>query len=291
MHPDEIATDEALVRRLLAAQFPDWKDLPIEALLAAGTDNAIYRLGDALSVRLPRRLSWADRSLDTEFEWLPKLAPMLPFRVPTPVARGRPGEGYPNEWAVFDWLKGEDATSTPLDLQRAAGDLAELLAALRRIDPAGGPPAKGRGGPLWPRDKPTRAGIAALSDTIDTDAVTAAWEAALAAPNWDGPLVWIHGDLDARNLLVQDQRITGVVDWGALCVGDPACDVKVAWAVLDAETRPVFRTLLGIDDATWMRGRGWALSQALIALPYYLDTYPTIVKEARRWLTEALADS
>ncbi len=291
MHADEIVTDEVLVRRLLAAQFPEWKDLPIEALPVAGTDNAIYRLGDGLSVRLPRRLGCADGSLDKEFEWLPKLAPLLPFEVPTPVARGEPGEGYPKEWAVFDWLNGKDATSTPVDLQRAAADLAELLATLRRIDPAGGPPPESRGGPLWSRDKPTRAGIAALGDMIDADAVTTAWEAALAAPNWDGPPVWIHGDLDARNLLVEDQRITGIVDWGALCVGDPACDVKVAWAVLDAEARPIFRRLLEIDDAMWIRSRGWALSQAMIALPYYLNTYPTIVKEAWRWLTEALADS
>ena len=291
MHADEIVTGEALVRRLLAAQFPEWKDLPIEALPAAGTDNAIYRLGDGLSVRLPRRLSCADGSLDKEFEWLPKLAPLLPFQVPTPVARGEPGEGYPKEWAVFDWLEGKDATSTPVDLQRAATDLAELLAALWRIDPAGGPPPESRGGPLRSRDRPTRAGIAALGDMIDADAVTTAWEAALAAPKWDGPPVWIHGDLDARNLLVEDQRITGIVDWGTLCVGDPACDVKVAWAVLDAEARPIFRRLLEIDDAMWIRGRGWALSQAMIALPYYLNTYPRIVKEAWRWLTEALADS
>jgi aminoglycoside phosphotransferase (APT) family kinase protein len=291
MHADEIATDVDLVRQLLAAQFPEWSDLPIEALPAAGTDNAIYRLGDALSVRLPRRLSRADGSLDKEFEWLPRLAPLLPFRVPTPVARGRPGEGYPKEWAVFDWLEGIDATSTPVELHLAARDLAELLGALRRIDPLGGPVPGGRGGPLPPRDRPTRASIAALGDEIDTVAATAVWEAALAAPRWDGPPVWIHGDLDARNLLVQNRRITGIVDWGALCVGDPACDVKVAWAVLDAETRPVFRRLLEIDDATWVRGRGWALSQAVSALPYYLDTYPAIVNEARRWLAQALEDS
>ncbi len=291
MHADEIETDDALVRRLLASQFPAWADLPIEALPAGGTDNAIYRLGDRLSVRLPRRRGWTSGSFDKEFEWLPKLAPFLPLSVPTPVARGAPGEGYPHEWAVYDWLDGEDAASAPLDLARAAVDLAGLLEALRSIDPAGGPPPAGRGGPLRLRDEGTRAGIAALGDSIDADAVTAAWEQALAAPDWDRPSVWIHGDLDARNLLVGGGRITGVVDWGASCVGDPACDVKVAWAVLDAETRPVFRGLLQIDDATWARGRGWALSQAMIALPYYLRTYPVIVEQARRWLSEALADS
>lgn len=289
MHADELETDDALVRRLLAAQFPQWAELRIEALPSGGTDNAIYRLGDELSVRLPRRRDWQAGSLDKEFAWLPKLAPLLPLPVPTPVARGAPGEGYPHEWAIYDWLAGEDAASAPLDLPRAAVDLAELLASLARIDPAGGPLPGGRGGPLRPRDEATRAGIAALAGSIDAAAVTAVWEEALAAPDWDRPPAWIHGDLDARNLLVTDGRITGLLDWGSLCVGDPACDVKVAWAVLDAETRPIFRDLLEIDDATWARGRGWALSQAMIALPYYLHTYPVIVQEARRWLAEALA--
>ena len=292
MHEDELDTDEALVRRLLAAQFPQWAELPIEVLPAGGTDNVIYRLGDELSVRLPRRAGWtAPGSLDKEFEWLPKLAPLLPLPVPTPVARGTAGEGYPHEWSVFTWLAGEDAASAPLDLPRAAVDLAEILAALSRIDPPAGPPAGGRGGALRPRDEPTRAGIAALGDAIDRAAVTAAWEAALAAPEWDGPPVWIHGDLDARNVLVCEGRISGLLDWGSTCVGDPATDVKVAWAVLDAETRPVFRDLLEIDDATWARGRGWALSQAMIALPYYLHTYPVMVEQAWRWLAEVLADS
>jgi aminoglycoside phosphotransferase (APT) family kinase protein len=218
MHTDELETDEALVRRLLAAQFPQWAEFPIEALPAGGTDNAIYRLGDELSVRLPRRADWAPGSSDQEFRWLPKLAPLLPFPVPTPVARGAPGEGYPHEWAIYNWLEGEDAASAHLDLPRAAVDLAELLDALQHIDPTGGPPPGGRGGSLWPRDDHTRAGIAALGDLIDAAAVTAAWEAALAAPEWDRAPVWIHGDLDARNLLVGGGRITGVLDWGAICV-------------------------------------------------------------------------
>jgi aminoglycoside phosphotransferase (APT) family kinase protein len=291
MHADELQTDSVLVRRLLAAQFPQWAELAIEALPASGTDNAIYRLGKELCVRLPRRRDWPAQVLDKDFEWLPKLAPQLPLPIPTPVARGAAGEGYPHEWAVYNWLDGADATSAHLDLPRAAVDLAALLAALWRIDAIAGPSPSGRGGPLRVRDRATRAGIAALADTIDATAVTEVWEAALAAPDWDRPPVWIHGDLDARNLLVRDGQITGVVDWGAVCVGDPACDVKVAWAVLDAQTRPIFRRLLEIDDATWARGRGWALSQAVIALPYYVDTYPVIVKEAWRWLAEALADT
>ena len=135
LHEDELETTVALVRRLLEAQFPQWAELPLEALAVGGTDNAIYRLGDELSVRLPRRRSWTAGSLDQEFEWLPELAPFLPLRIPTPVARGAPGEGYPHEWAVYDWLDGDDAASVPFDRPRAAVDLAELLAALRRIDP------------------------------------------------------------------------------------------------------------------------------------------------------------
>jgi aminoglycoside phosphotransferase (APT) family kinase protein len=291
MHADELDTDEELVRRLLATQFPRWAHLPIEALPAGGTDNAIYRLGKGLSVRLPRRADWAPGSLDREFEWLPEVAPLLPLAVPMPVARGAAGEGFPHEWSIFSWLDGDDAVAAPLDLDRAAVDLAELLATLWRVDPAGAPGAGGRGGPLGPRDEATRAGIAALGDLIDAAAVTAAWETALAAPEWNRTPVWIHGDLDARNLLVADGRITGLLDWNLMCVGDPACDVKVAWAVLDAQTRPIFRELLAVDEATWARGRGWALSQAMIALPYYLHTYPVMVEQAWRWLGEVLADS
>jgi aminoglycoside phosphotransferase (APT) family kinase protein len=291
MHADELEIDVELVRRLLVAQFPVWAELPIEPLPIGGTDNAIFQLGDDLSVRLPRRRDSTPSWLGKEFEWLPKLAPQLPIRVPKPVARGLPDEGYPHEWAIHDWLDGDDATAAPLDLRCAAADLADLLRALRSIDPAGGPPAGGRGGRLRPRDEATRAAIEALGDAIDGPAVTAAWEEALGAPEWGGPPVWLHGDLDARNLLVREGRISGLLDWSCLCVGDPACDVKVAWAVLDAEARPIFRDALQIDHAMWARGRGWALSQAVNALSYYRDTYPVIVREARRWLAEALADS
>jgi aminoglycoside phosphotransferase (APT) family kinase protein len=272
------------VRRLLAGQFPEWSELPIEELPIGGTDNAIYRLGDELSVRLPIKPTNPGEQ-DLEFRWLPVLAPRLPVAIPEPLALGQPAEGYPNEWAIHRWLPGIDATVAPLDLEQAAIDLADLIAALWRIDPAGGP-GGGRGGPLAPRDEQTRSCIAELG----LDAALPVWEAALAAPVYDGPPRWLHGDLDNRNLLLEDRRITGILDWSCACVGDPACDVKVAWAVLDAETRPVFRARLGVDDATWARARGWAVSQAVIALPYYRGTYPAIVREAEGWLSQALWD-
>jgi aminoglycoside phosphotransferase (APT) family kinase protein len=295
MHADEVDTDTFLVSRLLAAQFPQWADLPIEAVRSAGTDNALYRLGDEMVVRLPRR-ERTSRTLEKERQWLPRLAPHLPLAVPVPLADGMPAEGYPCEWSVYRWLTGEDATvATVTDLSQLATDLAQFVAVLQRIDPTGGPsPGEHnafRGVPLATRDAGTRAAIDSLRGAIDFGAVTAAWESGLRSPEWEHPPVWIHGDLDARNLLVEEGRLSAVIDWGCLGVGDPACDVMAAWKVLSADTRDIFRAALSVDESTWARARGWALSQALVALAYYtLETNPVFVLEARRWMAEILAD-
>jgi aminoglycoside phosphotransferase (APT) family kinase protein len=288
MHIGEVDTDAALVRRLLAAQFPQWTDLAIKPVPSAGTDNALFRLGDDMAVRLPR-IHWA-AGVDKEHEWLPKLAPFLPLAIPVPLAKGHPGEGYPWQWSVYRWLEGENATIQPIvDLRQAAIDLAHFIVALQQIEPTGGPPAR-RGVPLVRRDQPTREAIAALRSTLDADIVTAAWDAALAAPAWPGPPVWVHGDLLPGNLLVKQGRLSSVIDFAGLGVGDPACDLMIAWNLFTAETRGVFRAALAVDDATWARGRGWALSQALIFIPYYLDTNPVGVAIARRTINEVLAD-
>ncbi len=295
MHPDEIPTDVPLARRLLAAQLPQWAELPIQAVRSAGSDNAIYRLGDDMAVRLPRRSGRTDESLDKECEWLPRLAPLLPLAIPVPVAKGLPAEGYPCGWAVYRWLEGETATIERLaDAHQAATDLAQFLTALQRIDATGGPlPGEHnffRGVPLAARDAAVRSAIASLRGEIDTGAVTAAWEAALRAPGWGGPPVWIHGDFADGNLLVERGRFSAVIDWGGLALGDPACDLIAAWSFLSAESREVFRTALSVDDATWARGRGWALSVALIALPYYWTTNPVRVAYSWRRIGEVLAD-
>jgi aminoglycoside phosphotransferase (APT) family kinase protein len=295
MHADEVAVDANLVRRLVASQFPQWTDLALEPVRFFGTDNAIYRLGDELAVRLPRRRKNVVQ-LEKERRWLPQLAAHLPLAIPVPLAAGRPGDGYPFEWAVYRWLQGEVATDAPLaDLARTASDLAAFVAALQEVDPTGGPPPgehnSFRGEALAARDEGARAAIAALAGQIDGAAATAVWEAALAAPEWKRAPVWIHGDLDARNVLVVNGGISAVIDFGTLGIGDPACDVMVAWKLLSAETRESFRSLLAVDDATWARARGWAVSQAVIALAYYtLETNPVLVREARRWLAEVLAD-
>jgi aminoglycoside phosphotransferase (APT) family kinase protein len=287
--------DETLVGRLVAAQFPDWADLRIEAVEPRGTDNRLYRLGDDLVLRLPCRERTV-KTLVKERAWLPRLAPHLPFDIPIPVAVGTPAEGYPWTWSVYRWLQGENATASRIaDLGQAATDLARFLGALQQIDARGGPRAGEdnffRGAPLETLEAAVRASISALRHELDVDTVTAVWEAALRAPAWVRPPVWVHGDLDARNLLVREGRLSAVVDFGCLGVGDPACDVAVAWKVLSRETRADFRSALSVDDATWARARGWVLYQALGVPAYYTaETNPVLVAEARRWLVDVLDD-
>jgi aminoglycoside phosphotransferase (APT) family kinase protein len=294
MHADEVDTDDSLVSRLVAGQFPHWADLPIEPVHSAGTDNALYRLGDDLLVRLPR-IQWATGQPGKEREWLPRLGPLLPLAIPLPLAKGVPAEGYPWEWSVYQWLEGETATLERVtDLGQAATDLAQFIAALQQVDPTHGPTPgehnSWRGVPLATRDAETRAVIASLEGEIDVGAVTAAWEAAVRAPPWHGAPVWLHGDLQSGNLLAVQGRLSAVIDFGCLGVGDPACDVMTAWLYLPAEVRDVFRAALPVDDATWARGRGWALSVGLIALPYYTSTNPVLAGIARRAIEEVLAD-
>ena len=292
MHVDEIDTDALLVRRLISGQFLHWACLSIDPVRSAGTDNALYRLGNDKVIRLPRTES-AAAQVDKEHRWLPTLAPLLTMPIPVPLAKGAPGEGYPWHWSIYSWLEGETAASGCLaDLCQAAMDLAEFVAALQRIDPTGGPTAGPhnfyRGVPLATRDTATRAAISALRGTLDAAAATSAWDAALQAAAWNERAVWIHGDLQPENLLAQHGRLSAVIDFGSLAVGDPACDLMVAWNLLSVESRDVFRTALRVDEATWARGRGWALSFGLIALPYYQAKNPAIARIARYSIDEVL---
>ena len=294
MHSDEVPVDAALVQRLVASQFPEWASLPVEVVLPWGTDNALFRLGDELLARLPRReLNVA--GLEKERHWLPRLAPSLPVAIPEPLAAGMPDGGYPFSWSVYRWIEGRPGTAGKVrDEAALARDLAQVIAALERIDPTDGPsPGRhnwGRGEPLEERDHATREAIATLADRLDAHRATAAWVRALAAPAWRRDPVWLHGDLDSRNLLVDERgRLCGVIDFGCLGVGDPACDVAAAWKLFSGESRDIFRATLAVDDATWERSRGWALSQALMALAYYtLETNAVLVEEATRWLDETV---
>ncbi|HEV2664941.1 MAG TPA: aminoglycoside phosphotransferase family protein, partial [Blastocatellia bacterium] len=236
MHVDEVETNLSLVTRLLTSQFPHWADLPIAPIPSAGTDNALYRLGDDMVVRLPR-IHWAIEQVGKEHRWLPRLAPFLPLAIPVPLAKGEPGERYPWHWSIYQWLKGENATVERIaDPRQTATDLARFIAALQRIDATGGPlpgPHNShRGEPLAMRDTRTRDAIATLRGAVDIDAVAAVWDAAVDAPAWHGPPVWLHGDMQCGNLLVVEGRLSAVIDFGCLGVGDPACDVMAAWMFL-----------------------------------------------------------
>jgi aminoglycoside phosphotransferase (APT) family kinase protein len=290
MHDDEADIDDALVRRLLTAQFPQWADLPIKRVASDGTVNAMYRLGEDMAVRLPLVESGA-KDVAGERQLLTRLAPLLPVAVPLPLGEGMPAEGYPWHWSVYRWLAGENPVVGGMsDPNAFAMDLAEFVTALRRIDPTDGPPAY-RGGPLAEQDAATRSAIEALDGVVDTDAATEAWdESLLQARSWAGPPVWVHGDLMPGNLLTVDGRLSAVIDFGTVGVGDPACDLIVAWNLLAAGARNVYRDALQVDDAGWARGRGRALSMALIQLPYYKDTNPGMAANARHVIREVLAD-
>ena len=283
----------ALVSRLVAAQFPQWADLPITPVAFDGWDNTTFRLGEDMSVRLPS----AERyilQVEKEHRWLPRLAPHLPLPIPVPLAMGAPAAGYPWHWSIYRWIDGEIATIERIaDLSLFAITLAHFLTALQRIDPDGGPPPGPhnfyRGGPLTVYDGETRQALKALNGKIDTGAATAVWEAALNA-TWYGPPVWVHGDVAAGNLLVKEGRLHAVIDFGSSGVGDPACDTVIAWTLLSGKGREAFRAALPLDDAAWARGRGWALWKALITLAEYIHSDPVKAGEARRVLDEVLAD-
>jgi aminoglycoside phosphotransferase (APT) family kinase protein len=289
MHAGEVDIGEELVKRLLAAQFPQLADLPISAVQSTGTVNAIYRLGDQLYARLPRVASWA-KDLEKEMTWLPKLASSLSLRVPEPLAKGQPTSDYPFPWAIYCWIDGQPYRDDLVhDERQAAADLAQFVLELRRIDPRGAP----RGGrkPLRELDATTCVAIEASRGVIDSDAAAVAWASALEAPVWDGTPVWIHTDLLRPNLLVDDGRLCAVIDFGGVGVGDPAADVVAAWSVFSQSGRAAYRAAIGVDDGTWNRARGYALHQAALIIPYYTETNPGFVALAKRTVEEVLADS
>ncbi len=266
---DKGAITPALVERLLRRQFPEWAHLPVVPVALDGWDNTTFRLGAHLSVRFPSADGYVAQ-VDKEQRWLPILAPRLPLAIPTPVARGSAGRDFPRPWSIYRWLDGTPATAEKVDdLERFATDLAGFLCALYAIDSTGGPPPGEhnfhRGAPLDVYDDQTRGAIAELGDVIDGRTATEVWETALAT-SWRAAPVWLHGDVTGSNLLVVDGRLSAVIDFGCCAIGDPACDLTIAWTFLFGQSRAAFRDGLALDDETWARARGWALWKALVTL-------------------------
>jgi aminoglycoside phosphotransferase (APT) family kinase protein len=276
----------ALAAALVAAQFPQWADLPVVPVATDGWDNTTFRLGDDLSIRLPSADDYAAQ-VEKEQRWLPVLAAHLPVPIPEPVAVGRPDGRFPRPWSIYRWIDGETATVDRIrDLTEFATDLAGFLSALEAIDATGGPPPGAhnffRGGPLAVYDAECRAAIERAADVIDVELAAAAWAAALAS-TWEWPPVWVHGDVAPSNLLVAGGVLRAVIDFGCSAVGDPACDLVMAWTFFDDDSRAVFRDTLDFDQATWSRARGWALWKALITVVHTSATGPDPDAAARRW--------
>ena len=293
LHDDEVDIDAALVSRLVSTQFPRWSGLPVAVVAESGTDNVTFRLGMDLSVRLPRTHATSGQ-IDVDRVWLPRLGPHLPVAVPQPVAVGEPGEGYPFQWGVYPWLEGApldfDTLSDPV---RVAVDLAEFVTSLQALDTTGAPVPSDdpldRGTPLAPRDPLFREAVWQLRDQYDSGLLLDAWEASLAADDFVGPPVWIHGDLLPGNLLVHRQRLHAVIDFATVRAADPAGELLAAWYVFQGESRRAFRDALGADERMWVRARGWALSLEIMASAYYRTRNPDS-GEPSSVVTDILAD-
>lgn len=281
--------DDALARKLVDDQFPHWSPLPLHRVEPAGSDHVIFRLGDDLSVRLPRH-DGAITQARKEAYWLPRLAPQLPLRIPEPVAVGEPDHGYPWPWAVCRWLEGKVATVEEFaDSADTARDLAGFLTALHAVDLVIPPERRSelRQDALADRDARTRAAIAEVADTFDAAAMIMVWDAALTAPGREAPR-WVHGDFHTGNLLAEDGRVTTVIDFGGFAYGDPAFDLMIAYTLLSPSSRAIFRDAVGLDDDTWARGRGWALCTGLNAYAAYAATHPRVAAQTTRQITQAL---
>lgn len=280
------AVDRALARALVAQQFPRWSGLPVREVAEQGNDNRSFRLGPDLLIRLPAG-EWYARAVAKEQEWLPRLAPRLPLRIPEPIVQGYPGLGYPHPWSIYRWIPGETvARAENVDPAALAAALAGFLAALQHCDTAGAPtPGEHnwyRGAPLGHYAAETEEALDRLGDRPDRVALRRIWDEAMSS-RWTGDPVWVHGDVAVGNLLVCDGRLAGVIDFGSSAVGDPACDLVIAWTYLDPAVRAVFRDGLALDRDTWNRAKGWALWKALITL----DEQPTL---AQATLSALLAD-
>lgn len=293
MHAEQVPVEEADVRRLLAAQAPQWSALAVRRVPEFGTDHALFGVGTDLVARMPIRPDGGAQAV-WEAEWLPRLQAGVSPALSVPVLVGRPDEAYPLRWSVHPWLPGRAPTRAELDTPELARQLARFVTELQRCDPAGAGLTGSRGQPLQgvagaDRDAATRAALHRVGDLVDAAAAEAVWQDGVDAPAWAGPGVWFHGDLQPGNVLLSHGRLSAVLDWGCPGVGDPACELAVAWNTFGPRARAVLRDQLDVDEATWCRGRAWAVSIAAMEVDYYRLSVPAFRDRSVRAIEQVLA--
>ena len=293
MNKQRVTVDTSQVRRLILSQFPKWSDLHIRPVDSSGWDNDTFHLGDEMLVRMP---SAADYELQVEKEhaWLPKLAKELPLAIPEPIAMGKPGNGYPWKWSIYRWIEGESVASAHIaDECEFAKELAQFLNALQKISSNGGPKpgmhSFHRGGSLEVYEAETKRALEKLKGRVDVKTATEIWNTALTT-HWNNPPVWVHGDISSGNLLVKGGKLHAVIDFGQLAIGDPACDLAIAWTMFKGQSRKVFREAMQLDDEIWARGSGWALWKASIVAAGFTNPNNRESSQCLRIIDEVLSD-
>jgi aminoglycoside phosphotransferase (APT) family kinase protein len=276
--------DADLVRRLIREQFPQWADLPVRPVDKGGYDNFTFHLGDEMSVRLPRDEGYAPQ-VEKEAEWLPKIRPHLSLPIPVPLAKGKPDEDYPFYWSVNRWIEGETLRYDNIsDLNQFAVDLSKFIKELQSIDASNGPAAgkhsQFRGCSLTVLNDWTLAALETLGELVDAEKCLQIWHRATAS-EWAKKPVWIHGDINPGNLLVKKGKLSSVIDFGIMAVGDPAVELTMAWTFFDDKSRKVFLQSTGLDIETEYRARGWALWKALITYAWE-DKESIFVRDAKK---------
>lgn len=295
LHADEIALDEKLLRQLIEEQFPFFAELQLSPVNSSGSDHWLLRLGGQLLVRLPRRPS-AAQQIPKVHDWLPRLSPALPLQVPSIVAAGKPCAAFPWPWSILSWIDGSPADPLTIACSHdAASRLALFVKALQEQDANSGPVAEVhnayRGQALFTRDTSVRNSVCRILDADMRELALSVWDEALSAEPHVGAPKWLHGDLLPSNLLIADNRLVAVIDFGLLGVGDPACDLMAGWTLFNAEARKTFRAAIKPDDSAWSRGRGWALAFAAAAYAYYEPMGHPLAAIAARTMGEVLSSA
>ena len=286
-----IELDEIVARKIIDAQFPEYKHLTLDPIVSGGTDNTMFRLGDTLCARFPKRKE-AVPQIEKEQIWLPKLAG-LPLNIPRPMGRGDETAEFPYAWSLYEWLPGGSLVENAVeDWSSAAATLADFVMGLQTKDvtaaPLAGVQNHYRGVALEKRDELTKAAIAGLADEYPEKTLLRVWEDAMRTPKYAGDPVWLHGDLQGGNILVENGRLSAVIDFGLSGIGDPACDLMVAWSVLPKSARSIFKERVGVPEDAWRRGLGWALSVSVIALEYYRGRNQTLSQISRQTIDAIL---